>query len=102
MEWWHEAKFGMFIHWGLYSIPGGEWKGKQGRRDAHIHPEFRIPGDEYAARAGQFDPVKFDADAWVKLAKDAGLGYIVYVSKVSPVHRSFMSNEVFNCIVICA
>jgi alpha-L-fucosidase len=76
-----KGSLAMFIHWGHYSIPGGEWQGRKGRRDAHIQHEFRIPRDQYAALAGQFNPVKFNAEAWVKLAKDAGLGYLVYVSK---------------------
>ncbi len=80
-DWFHQAKAGMFIHWGIYSVTGSVWKGKPGRRDAHLQHEFRIPLKEYAGLAGRFDPVKFDAEAWVKLAKGAGLGYIVYVSK---------------------
>ena len=80
-DWFHQTKAGMFIHWGIYSVTGSVWKGKPGRRDAHLQHEFRIPLKEYAELADRFNPVKFDADAWVKLAKDAGLGYIVYVSK---------------------
>ncbi len=80
-SWFNEAKAGLFIHWGLYSIPGDEWEGKRGNRDAHIQHEFRIPVAEYAKLADSFNPVKFDAEAYVKLAKDAGLNYIVYVSK---------------------
>lgn len=80
-QWFHQAKVGMFIHWGPYSIAGGEWQGKRGSRDAHLLNEFRIPLAEYKKLAATFNPVKFNADAWVKLAKDAGLHYIVYVSK---------------------
>ncbi|MGL5019642.1 MAG: alpha-L-fucosidase [Luteolibacter sp.] len=80
-DWFHQAKVGMFIHWGPYSIAAGEWQGKKGSRDAHLLNEFRIPLMEYKKLAGTFNPVKFNADEWAKLAKDAGLQYIVYVSK---------------------
>jgi alpha-L-fucosidase len=80
-QWFHEAKAGMFIHWGPYSVAAGEWQGKRGNRDAHLMHEFRIPLADYKKLTATFNPVEFDADAWVKLAKDAGLKYIVYVSK---------------------
>jgi alpha-L-fucosidase len=80
--WFHEAKYGLFIHWGLYAIPAGEWKG---RRIPGIGEwiMFRtpIPVPEYEQLAKQWNPVKFDADAWVQLAKDAGMKYIVITSK---------------------
>lgn len=79
--WFNQAKAGMFIHWGPYSLAAGEWKGKRGNRDAHLLNEFRIPLAEYKRLASTFNPTKFDADGWVRLAKDAGLQYIVYVSK---------------------
>lgn len=79
--WFNQAKAGMFIHWGPYSIAGDEWQGKRGNRDAHLMNEFRIPLADHKKLAATFNPVKFDANAWVKLAKDAGLKYIVYVSK---------------------
>lgn len=80
--WWREAKFGMFIHWGLYAIPAGVWKGQQieGIGEWIMH-RARIPVREYEQLAKQFNPVKFDADAWVKVAKDAGMKYIVITSK---------------------
>jgi alpha-L-fucosidase len=80
-EWFNSTKAGMFIHWGPYSIAAGEWKGKRGKRDAHLMQEFRIPMTEYRTLVDAFNPIKFDADSWVRLAKDAGLGYVVYVSK---------------------
>ena len=79
--WFNTSKAGMFITWGPYSVTGCEWKGKHGNRDAHLQNEFRIPMAEYGQLVKDFNPARFDADAWVKLAKDAGLGYIVYVSK---------------------
>jgi alpha-L-fucosidase len=82
MAWWREARFGMFIHWGLYAVPAGEWNGKQeaGLGEWLMH-RVKIPVADYAKLAGQFNPTKFDADAWVKLAKDAGMKYIVITSK---------------------
>jgi len=82
MKWWRDARFGMFIHWGLYSIPAGEWKGKQiGGGGEWIMDSVRIPVAEYEQLSGQFNPVKFDADQWVRIAKDAGMKYIVITSK---------------------
>jgi alpha-L-fucosidase len=82
LAWFHEAKYGLFIHWGLYAIPAGEWKG---RRIPGIGEwiMFRtpIPVPEYEQLARQWNPVKFDAEAWVQLAKDAGMKYIVITSK---------------------
>ena len=76
MEWWREARFGMFIHWGLYSIPASEWKGSDGHGE-WIRDTAQIPLEVYDRFAQQFNPVKFDAQTWVKLAKDAGMKYIV-------------------------
>ena len=82
LEWFHEAKFGMFIHWGLYSIPAGTWKGKQVEGIGEwIMNKGKIPMKDYEALAGQFNPVKFNAEAWVKAAKGAGMKYIVITSK---------------------
>jgi alpha-L-fucosidase len=82
LDWFHEAKYGLFIHWGLYAIPAGEWKG---RRIPGIGEwiMFRtpIPVAEYEQLAKQWNPVKFDAEAWVQLARDAGMKYIVITSK---------------------
>jgi len=83
----NDAKYGMFIHWGLYAIPGGIWKGKKmeelkGPRVAEwVQFGARIPRDEYAQLAPQFNPTQFDADAIAKLAKDAGMKYLVITSK---------------------
>ena len=82
MAWWREAKFGMFIHWGLYAIPAGEWKGKPvpGIGEWIMH-HGKIPKEEYAPLQKQFNPVKFNAKQWVALAKKAGMKYIVITSK---------------------
>lgn len=79
MSWWREARFGMFIHWGLYSILAGEWQDKKGGE--WIMETARIPASEYEPLLSQFNPVKFDADDWVRMAKDAGMKYIVITSK---------------------
>jgi alpha-L-fucosidase len=82
MKWWRDGKFGMFIHWGLYAIPAGEWKGQKvpGIGEWIMH-RARIPKEEYAPLQKQFNPVKFDADQWVDIAKRAGMKYIVITSK---------------------
>jgi len=80
MEWWREARLGMFIHWGLYSIPAGTWDGKTNYAE-WIREEAHIPVGEYEKLKYQFDPVKFNADALVKMARDAGMKYIVITTK---------------------
>src|SRR4051812_7089587 len=74
MEWWREARFGMFIHWGVYSVPAGTYKGQQiNRLGEWIMNRGKIPVADYQAFAKQFNPIKYDAEAWVKMAKDAGM-----------------------------
>jgi len=82
MAWWREARFGMFIHWGLYSVPAGVWKGRciPGIGEWIMH-RARIPVREYEKLAKRFNPVKFNADEWVRLAKEAGMKYIVITAK---------------------
>jgi alpha-L-fucosidase len=82
MKWFREAKFGLFIHWGLYAIPAGEWKGQPiAGIGEWIMNRAKIPVKEYEQLAAQFNPVKFNADQWVQLAVDAGMKYIVITSK---------------------
>jgi alpha-L-fucosidase len=82
MAWWREAKFGMFIHWGLYAVAAGEWKGQKIPWIGEwIMKRARIPVSEYEKLAGKFNPVKFNADEWVRLAKNAGMKYIVITAK---------------------
>lgn len=82
MDWWKEAKFGMFIHWGVYSVPAGIYNGKEVNGIGEwIMNRGKIPVAEYKTYAGQFNPVKYDPEAWVKLAKDAGMKYLVITSK---------------------
>jgi alpha-L-fucosidase len=80
MEWWREARFGLFIHWGLYAIPAGEWNGKRNYAE-WIRHRAKIPVDEYGQLVDQFNPVEFDARQWVRLAKRAGMKYLVITSK---------------------
>jgi alpha-L-fucosidase len=94
MEWWREARFGMFIHWGPYCIWGGVYHGHQQRRGGAewIMNRCKIPVAEYQQAAATFNPVKYDADAWVRLAKDAGMKYIVITSKHHDGFAMFKSN----------
>jgi alpha-L-fucosidase len=82
MSWWRQARFGMFIHWGLYSVPGGVYHDKDvPSLGEWIMNNASIPCAEYAGYAKQFNPVRFDADQWVAIAKAAGMKYIVITSK---------------------
>ena len=91
LAWFREVKFGMFIHWGVYSVIGGEWRGRQmpargelqfiDTNTEMIQEGLRIPRVEYRKIAREFNPVEFDAQAWVRLAKAAGMKYLVITSK---------------------
>ncbi len=82
MQWWNDAKFGMFIHWGVYSVPAGTYQGKQIPGIGEwIMNRGKIPVAEYKKFATDFNPVKYDPEAWVRLAKNAGMKYIVITSK---------------------
>jgi alpha-L-fucosidase len=80
LKWWSDARFGMFIHWGVYSVPAGEWNGYTNFAEWFLE-ETHMPVSQYEKFADQFNPVKFDADAWVRAAKNAGAKYIVITSK---------------------
>lgn len=82
MEWWRDATFGMFIHWGPYAVPAGVYKEKEINGIGEwIMDRAEIPVSEYEEYARQFNPVKYDADRWVQIAKDAGMKYIIITSK---------------------
>lgn len=82
MDWWHEAKFGMFIHWGIYSVVGGQYKGEELPNSAEwMMCRGKIPIAEYREYAEQFNPEKFDANEFVRMAKEAGMKYIVITAK---------------------
>lgn len=80
MAWWRDARFGMFIHWGLYAIPAGEWEGETSHAE-WIRTTARIPLEIYNRFVDEFNPVMFNAGEWVRLAKEAGMKYIVITSK---------------------
>lgn len=93
MKWWREARFGMFIHWGDYAGLGGVYKGHEvGRGGEWIMNRGKIPVAEYQQFAQQFNPVKYDPYAWVKLAKEAGMKYIVITAKHHDGFAMFKSN----------
>ncbi len=82
MAWWREAKFGMFIHWGVYAVPAGTYDGRQinGIGEWIMH-QAQIPVERYRAYANDFNPVKYDPAAWAELAKEAGMRYVVITAK---------------------
>ena len=80
MKWWREARFGLFIHWGIYSVPAGVY-GDKDNYSEWIMTNAKIPVEEYEKFTEKFNPVKFDADQWVLTAKNAGMKYIVITSK---------------------
>lgn len=83
LAWFRDARFGMFIHWGVYSGLGNQFQGRRGGGYAeHIQRILKIPIPVYRQEvAGKFDPTNFDADTWVRLARDAGMKYIVITAK---------------------
>ena len=84
MAWWRDATFGMFIHWGLYAIPAGTWGGvplPKGRIGEWIMHDANIPVADYEKLASEFNPINFNAEQWVSIAKNAGMKYIVITSK---------------------
>ena len=84
MAWFRHDKFGMFIHWGPYSLLAGEWKGQRipvGTEAEWIMERFNIPVKEYREMAHHLNPVNFNADRWVGLAKATGMKYLVITAK---------------------
>ena len=94
MQWWREARFGMFIHWGPYSVLGGVYNGHQQRRGGAewIMNRSKIPVAEYQKYAATFNPVKFDAESVVLMAKEAGMKYIIITAKHHDGFAMFKSN----------
>src|SRR5262249_8476661 len=80
LQWWSDARFGMFIHWGLYAQDGCFWKGQDGKTE-HMMRHLQIPIAEYEKIAAEFNPAKFNADEWVRIAQDAGMKYLIITSK---------------------
>jgi alpha-L-fucosidase len=83
MAWWKEARFGMFIHWGLYAVPAGTHRALSipVKNGEWIMNDLNIPIAEYEKFANHFNPVAYDARQWVRIAKNAGMKYIVITSK---------------------
>lgn len=81
MDWWKDAKFGMFLHWGLYSQTAGYWDGHKAVGNEHFMIHEKISLKEYGTIANDFNPVNFDAEKWVLTAKNAGMKYIIITSK---------------------
>lgn len=82
IKWFKEAKYGMMAHWGLYSLLGGEYKGRRVQDYAEwIQSYMPIPNDEYEQLAASFNPIYFNADEWIKLARNCGMKYFVMTSK---------------------
>ncbi len=80
MAWFRDARLGLFIHWGVYSVPAGEWEGKKNYGEWFME-ETKMKVSDYEKFVPQFNPVKFDAKEWTRMAKDAGMKYIVITSK---------------------
>jgi alpha-L-fucosidase len=84
LAWWRDARFGLFMHWGIYAVPAGEWNGLEKQKDLWgewIMFRARIPVKEYEPLARRFNPTRFNADEWVRLAKRAGMRYLVITAK---------------------
>ena len=97
MRWWREARFGMFIHWGLYAEPAGAWNGREsGGAGEWLMHDLRIPVDEYAGLVPTFNPVRFDADRWAAVARAAGMRYVVMTAKHHEGFAIFRSADPFS------
>ncbi|MFP5040571.1 alpha-L-fucosidase [Parasediminibacterium sp. JCM 36343] len=99
MDWWKEARFGMFIHWGIYAVPAGTYNGnKVNGIGEWIMNKGKIPVADYKKFASEFNPVKYNAEQWVKLAKEAGMKYMIITSKHHDGFAMFKSEDPFNIV----
>jgi alpha-L-fucosidase len=99
LHWWREARFGLFIHWGIYAVPAGIWKGQPvPSLGEWIMHNGRIPLEEYAPLAKEFNPVKFNAEEWVSLAAAAGMKYLVITAKHHDGFAMFKSADSYNIV----
>jgi len=100
MAWFRDARFGMFIHWGIYAQLAGVYDGKPTPHAGEwIMQDMKIPTSQYEKLVSQFNPVKFDAKQWVKIAKDAGMKYIVITSKHHDGFCMFDTKQTDYCIM---
>ena len=98
-EWFKNAGYGMMAHWGLYSVLGGEWQGRRVRDYAEwIQSWLAIPNAEYSKLASVFNPIYFNADEWIRLARDCGMKYFVFTSKHHDGFAMFKSADPFNIV----
>jgi alpha-L-fucosidase len=82
MQWWREARLGLFVHWGIYSVAAGSWHGRPvDGLGEWIMNTAKIPISDYAGLADELSAKKFDAESWVQLAKSAGCKYIIITAK---------------------
>ena len=81
LEWWSDSKFGMFLHWGLYSQAAGDWNGHRYKGNEHFMIYEKLSIKEYSTLASDFNPTLFNAEQWVTMAKDAGMKYMVLTTK---------------------
>lgn len=99
LAWWREARFGLFIHWGIYSVPAGFWQGQPiAGLGEWIMRNARIPIAEYEQLAQQFNPVKFNAEEWVSVAAQAGMKYLVITAKHHDGFAMFKSCNPYNIV----
>lgn len=98
-DWFTNDRFGMFVHWGLFSETEGYWKGNPyfGAVE-YLAQVFRVPNSEYAALADGFNPRDFDARAWARAAKEAGFKYVVITAKHHEGFAMFKSRDLFNAV----
>src|SRR5688572_10364771 len=94
LQWWRDARFGAFIHWGVYADPAGEFEGKRsGSYAEHIMRSNQIPLKVYQEKiVAKFNPSKYDADAWAQLFHDTGMRYVVITAKHHDGHAMYPSD----------
>lgn len=98
-HWWMQAKFGLFIHWGLYAQLGGVWNGIAVKGNSEwIKYRLQIPEADYDSYLKEFNPTQFDANEWVQIAKDAGMKYIVITAKHHDGFAMFQSADPYNVV----
>ena len=98
-RWFRSAKFGLFIHWGLYAIPAGNWNRQDCRCTAEwLMNALEVPREEYEKLAAQFDPTEFDADLLVRRAKAWGMQYLVFTAKHHEGFAMYHSAHPYNVV----